>query len=319
LSLLRNVDARHLHGQIDDMPELEAAARARGMTVSVDAFDGASWASPRPSIELLRDADVLLRERGGGVCDGGNARSDAALELLAAHCGCVVIRRGADGAVGIAGGEVAAVPADPVDVVDTTGAGDCFNAGFLAGWLSGLPIEHSLDARRDLRERFGHRFRWLPRLSARRGVPRDRGVARDRRAGDLAAGGGARMKMTLLGAGVRAPFVLRGLAAGAADLDLDEVVLFDTDPERLELMTALGAHFAASWGAPFTVGANPTPSPRSRGAGSCSRRSVPARRAHARSTRRCRSSTACSVRRRPVRAGSRWRFGRSPRWSATGG
>ena len=38
------------------------------------------------------------------------------------------------------------------------------------------------------------------------------------------------MKMTLLGAGVRAPFVLRGLAAGAADLDLDEVVLFDTDP-----------------------------------------------------------------------------------------
>ena len=65
------------------------------------------------------------------------------------------------------------------------------------------------------------------------------------------------MKMTLLGAGVRAPFVLRGLAAGAADLDLDEVVLFDTDPERLELMTALGGHFAASWGAPFTVRSEP--------------------------------------------------------------
>jgi len=65
------------------------------------------------------------------------------------------------------------------------------------------------------------------------------------------------MKMTLLGAGVRAPFVLRGLAAGAADLDLDEVVLFDTDPERLELMTALGGHFAASWDAPFTVRSGP--------------------------------------------------------------
>jgi 6-phospho-beta-glucosidase len=74
------------------------------------------------------------------------------------------------------------------------------------------------------------------------------------------------MKMTLLGAGVRAPFVLRGLAAGAADLDLDEVVLFDTDPERLELMTALGAHFAASWGAPFTVRSEPDAEPALAGA-----------------------------------------------------
>ena len=57
------------------------------------------------------------------------------------------------------------------------------------------------------------------------------------------------MKMTLLGSGVRAPFVLRGLAAAEGDLGLDEVVLFDTDPERLELMTALGAHFASAWGA----------------------------------------------------------------------
>ena len=61
------------------------------------------------------------------------------------------------------------------------------------------------------------------------------------------------MKMTLLGAGVRAPFVLRGLAAAEGDLGLEEVVLYDTDPERLELMTALGSHFAASWGASFTV------------------------------------------------------------------
>jgi 6-phospho-beta-glucosidase len=59
--------------------------------------------------------------------------------------------------------------------------------------------------------------------------------------------------MTLLGSGVRAPFVLRGLAAGEADLGLDEVVLHDTDPERLELMAALGAHLCAEWGAGFTV------------------------------------------------------------------
>ena len=65
------------------------------------------------------------------------------------------------------------------------------------------------------------------------------------------------MKMTLLGSGVRAPFVLRGLAAAEGDLGLDEVVLFDTDPERLELMTALGAHFASAWGASFSVRSEP--------------------------------------------------------------
>ena len=65
------------------------------------------------------------------------------------------------------------------------------------------------------------------------------------------------MKMTLLGAGVRAPFVLRGLTAGQEELGLDEVVLHDTDPERLELMAALGAHLCAEWGAGFTVRGEP--------------------------------------------------------------
>lgn len=61
------------------------------------------------------------------------------------------------------------------------------------------------------------------------------------------------MKVTLLGAGVRAPFVLRGLAANCAELGLDEVVLHDTDPQRLRLMAALGRHLANEWGAGFTV------------------------------------------------------------------
>ncbi len=61
------------------------------------------------------------------------------------------------------------------------------------------------------------------------------------------------MKMTVLGSGVRAPFVLHGLAAAQGDLGLDEVVLHDTDPERLELMTILGGYLCEEWGARFTV------------------------------------------------------------------
>jgi 6-phospho-beta-glucosidase len=67
------------------------------------------------------------------------------------------------------------------------------------------------------------------------------------------------MKMTLLGSGVRVPFVLHGLAAAQDDLGLDEVVLHDTDGDRLTLMSPLGAHLCAEWGARFTVRGEPDP------------------------------------------------------------
>jgi alpha-galactosidase/6-phospho-beta-glucosidase family protein len=59
--------------------------------------------------------------------------------------------------------------------------------------------------------------------------------------------------MTLLGTGVRTPFVLHGLAEREGELGLTEVVLHDVDGDRLEAMTALGAHLARSWGASFSV------------------------------------------------------------------
>src|SRR5215217_2533564 len=61
------------------------------------------------------------------------------------------------------------------------------------------------------------------------------------------------MRMTLLGTGVRTPFVLHGLADRERELALSEVVLHDVDTDRLEAMAALGAHLVRSWGASFSV------------------------------------------------------------------
>jgi sugar/nucleoside kinase (ribokinase family) len=47
-------------------------------------------------------------------------------------------------ALGLADGQMRVVPADTAEVVDATGAGDCFNAGFLVGWLGELALEASL-------------------------------------------------------------------------------------------------------------------------------------------------------------------------------
>ena len=52
----------------------------------------------------------------------------------------MVIKRGSDGALAREGATVVHSPALPLSVCDTTGAGDCFNAGFLYARLAGLPL-----------------------------------------------------------------------------------------------------------------------------------------------------------------------------------
>jgi sugar/nucleoside kinase (ribokinase family) len=56
----------------------------------------------------------------------------------------VVGRYGAGGAAAHTAGGVVRAAGHPVEVVDTTGAGDSFDAGFLAAWLAGEPPERAL-------------------------------------------------------------------------------------------------------------------------------------------------------------------------------
>jgi len=70
---------------------------------------------------------------------------EEALETVAAKVPTLVVTRGAHGAVAIQKGLRAGVPAEPIErIVDTTGAGDLFAAGFLAGQVKGRSLEDSL-------------------------------------------------------------------------------------------------------------------------------------------------------------------------------
>ena len=64
-----------------------------------------------------------------------------ALDSLEREAKLAVVTLGAEGSMAIAGGERTAIPAAPVDrIVDLTGAGDLYAAGFLYGLARGLPL-----------------------------------------------------------------------------------------------------------------------------------------------------------------------------------
>jgi len=68
-----------------------------------------------------------------------DAPEEAAKQLLVRGLKGVVLKRGSEGSfVAVAGGEAAWVPAFKVDVIDTVGAGDCFNGAFAVALLEGL-------------------------------------------------------------------------------------------------------------------------------------------------------------------------------------
>ncbi|MDQ3766049.1 MAG: hypothetical protein M3346_01725 [Actinomycetota bacterium] len=67
------------------------------------------------------------------------------------------------------------------------------------------------------------------------------------------------MKLTILGAGIRTPLLLSGLARRAEALGLDEIVLHDCDKGRLETMAAFGSRLCREWGARFQVRAGEGP------------------------------------------------------------
>ncbi|MEG3087921.1 adenosine kinase [Sphingomonas sp. PB4P5] len=70
---------------------------------------------------------------------------EAAVAAAAAQVPMLVVTRSEQGAIAVSGGKTVAVPAAPVErVVDTTGAGDLFAAGFLSGQANGKSVEQSL-------------------------------------------------------------------------------------------------------------------------------------------------------------------------------
>ena len=98
-------------------------------------------------LKLLDDkrVDILFANEAEVRALTGESHFDTAVAVAAARVPLLVVTRSEHGALAIEGGRRVDVPAEPVaDVVDTTGAGDLFAAGFLTGRAQGRPLEESL-------------------------------------------------------------------------------------------------------------------------------------------------------------------------------
>jgi 5-dehydro-2-deoxygluconokinase len=128
--------------------DLVRAAKERGYRVILDVnYKPADPPPPSDHAELiaaLPDVDVLLPNLRDAEMLAGPSSPERTIEkLLTIGPGMVCLKAGAAGAYVSHEGDVVHVPARPVDVLDTTGAGDVFGGAFVHGLLEGWDTARS--------------------------------------------------------------------------------------------------------------------------------------------------------------------------------
>ena len=160
--------ARLVHLLANDVAHttwLAQQARARGALVSLDIEPTTIGDDPAAFTALLANVDLafpnaagLRRYAGGDALAGAN-------DLLRRGPRVVAVTMGAAGCLILSAAETIPLPAYSVPVVDTTGAGDCFNGYFAAGFLRGW------DLRRCGEVATAAAASAVTRIGARNGVP----------------------------------------------------------------------------------------------------------------------------------------------------
>lgn len=137
LSLLARYD--HLHsasiflqrGLRPGLPALYQAAKEAGLTTSLDSGWDPEEQWGRDIFDVLPYVDFFVPNEVEALSFTGTSTVEGAATELSRYTGTVVVKLGQQGALARAGEQVWEAPGFEVEVVDTTGAGDAFNAGFM--------------------------------------------------------------------------------------------------------------------------------------------------------------------------------------------
>jgi len=139
----------YMEGYLFDPPAAQAAfrkaakaAHAAGRKVSLTLSDPFCVGRHRAAFRALvkDEVDILFANEAELLSLYETEDFGAALAAVRAEVGLAAVTRSEKGSVVVAGAETAEVAAVPTEVVDTTGAGDAYAAGFLAAHAKGLAI-----------------------------------------------------------------------------------------------------------------------------------------------------------------------------------
>lgn len=141
--------AQHIHFAMPLEVELARvllpALRSTGCTLSIDPGWRKDWFQSPGAVDVLRMVDLFLPNESEAQLLTGYKEPEQVLRACAAlgleH---TVIKLGPRGAVAFKGDRLYTMLPPDVEVVDTTGAGDAFDAGFIDAWLSEVDIEEQL-------------------------------------------------------------------------------------------------------------------------------------------------------------------------------
>jgi sugar/nucleoside kinase (ribokinase family) len=141
--------ARHFHlsslfllkGLHSGLAEFFKAVKARGLTISLDTNDDPDDRWGGVLDEILPLVDLFLPNERELLRSTGRDTLEEALAAIAEIVPLTAVKCGAKGAILQQGKRRDVIPAMNVSPVDAIGAGDSFNAGFLAAFVRGLPPE----------------------------------------------------------------------------------------------------------------------------------------------------------------------------------
>lgn len=151
LELLKNV--QHIHigsyflqsGLRPCIPEIFKTARSFGVTTSLDSGwdDTENWDDG--ILNALKYTDIFFPNETEALSITKSKTVEQALAFLSEYCNTIVVKCGSRGAVLRHGDLLIRKPPYDLMPIDTTGAGDSFNAGFIYAFLNGLKPEKCLD------------------------------------------------------------------------------------------------------------------------------------------------------------------------------